>query len=137
MPWRDYILDRFWLKLFSFILATLIWFTITSNQSETRFTWNPLRPIETVVYERPVRLATLPMNRRFFNVDPLVVSVAVRGNKSVLNRITPSDIQAFVNLSDAADSPGTYPIEVRGLPRNVTLERVTPPMVLVEPIRLN
>jgi len=137
MPWRDYILDRFWLKLFSFILATLIWFTVHSNQTDAKLTWTPFRPVETREFERPVRLATLPMNRKLFNVEPVIVTVVVRGNTALLDRITPSDIQPFVNLTDASDSPGTYPIEVRGLPRNVTVERVTPSMVLVEPIRLN
>lgn len=134
MAFRDIILDRFWLKLFSFILATLIWFTVSNVQTETRVAFNPFRPIKTREVYRPVRLSTLPTNRRFFEVEPSEVRILVRGSTDALDRISSSDLQPFVNLTDPPETAGSYPVEVRNQPRppfNVQVVTVTPHMVMV------
>jgi hypothetical protein len=135
MAFRDYILDRFWLKLFSFILATLIWFTVHNIQSESRMP-NPFQRVETRDYERAVRLVTLPTNRRLFKVEPFQVRITVRANSSVLDRIRQSDVQPNVILTDPLDVAASYSIEVKNIPPNVKIERITPPSVTVEPFRL-
>src|SRR5881628_1376199 len=131
MPFRDYILDRFWLKLFSFILATLIWFTVQSNvQMESRFSANPFRTVELRDYSRMVHLDTLPTNRKLYKVDPLTVTITVRGNTALLDKVRQYQIQPYVTLTDAPDNPGEFIIEVRNLPPNMRVERVIPPRVL-------
>lgn len=139
MPLRDYILDRFWLKLFSFILATLIWFTIHNVQMESQVASNPFRRVESREYDRTVRLVTSPTNQRRFKVEPVQVRITVRANASVLDRIKQSDLQPYVILTDAVDSPAPYLIEVKNMPQNVgiRLERVSPSTVIVEPLRPN
>src|SRR5687768_5966202 len=123
MPFRDYILDRFWLKLFSFILATLIWFTVQSklrsNAQPDRPAWNPFRSVETREVTRQVRLVTLPTTRRFFRIEPVEVHITIKGKPRDLDRLNPSDIQAQVNLTDASDSAATYFVEARNVPRTV------------------
>jgi hypothetical protein len=136
MAFRDYILDRFWLKLFSFILATLIWFTVHNIQSESRITTNPFQRVEARDYERSVRLVTLPTNRRLFKVEPFQVRITVRANSSVLDRIRQSDLQPNVILTDPLDVAAPYSIEVKNIPPNIKIERITPPSVTVEPFRL-
>jgi YbbR domain-containing protein len=133
MAFRDFILDRFWLKLFSFILATLIWFTVSNVQTETRVTFNPFRPAKTREVYRAVRLSTLPTNRRFFEVDPPEVRIVVRGSAESLDRLSSSDLQPFVNLTDPPETAGSYPVEVRRLPATLNLHvvAVTPQMVMV------
>ena len=37
MPLRPFIIENLWLKIFSLILAMLIWFAIQSTQSDYRF----------------------------------------------------------------------------------------------------
>ena len=137
MPLRDYILDRFWLKLFSFILATLIWFTIHNVQMESQVASNPFRRVESREFDRTVRLVTLPTNQRRFKVEPVQVRITVRGNGSVLDRIRQSDLQPHVILTDTLDSPAPYAIEVKNLPPNVRVERVSPSTVIAEPLRPN
>ena len=138
MPLRDYILDRFWLKLFSFILATLIWFTIHNVQMESQGATNPFRRVESREFDRTVRLVTLPTNRRLFKVEPLQVRITVRANASVLDRIKQSDLQPYVILTDALASPAPYLIEVKNIQNvGVRLERVSPSTVIVEPLRPN
>jgi hypothetical protein len=137
MAFRDYILERFWLKLFSFILATLIWFTVHNIQTEGgRISTNPFQRVETRDYERTVRLVTLPTNRKLFDVKPLQVRITVKANSSVLDRIRQSDLQPNVILTDPLDVATTYSIEIKNLPPNIKVERITPPTVTVEPLRL-
>jgi hypothetical protein len=134
MAFRDYILDRFWLKLFSFILATLIWFTIQSNvQVQAPFASHLFRSGESRDFSRIVRVDTLPSNRKPLKIDPSAVTITVSGSAAYLDRIRPSDLQPYVIVPVTPDNPAPYEIEVRNLPANVKRERVTPPRVTVSP----
>ena len=134
MAFRDYILDRFWLKLFSFILATLIWFTVQSKtQTPFRFATNPFRTKETREISRPVRLLLLPTTRRFFKPEPVEVRVTIRGNPAVLDRLNPGEIDAQVNLTDATDSAASYRVKAENIPPGIEVIEIVPAMVMVEP----
>ena len=134
MAFRDYILDRFWLKLFSFILATLIWFTVQSNvQTDFRLATNPFRTKETRVISRPVRLVTLPTTNRRFKIERFEVSITIRGSPAALDQLNPGDIEAQVNLTDASDSAASYSVVARNVPRTIQVLEISPPMVMVEP----
>ena len=135
MAFRDYILDRFWLKLFSFILATLIWFTVNSTiQVEGRSTGNFFRHSgDRRDFSRVIRVDTLPTNRKLFKIEPQNVIIRVSGKSAVLDAIRGSSIQPYVIVPETPDSPAPYPIEVRNLPPKVTLERILPPNVMVGP----
>jgi len=134
MAFRDYILDRFWLKLFSFILATLIWFTVQSNvQTDFRLATNPFRTKETRVISRPVRLVTLPTTSRRFKIERFEVSITIRGSPAALDQLNPGDIEAQVNLTDASDSAASYSVVARNVPRTIQVLEISPPMVMVEP----
>lgn len=134
MAFRDYILDRFWLKLFSFILATLIWFTVSStNRPEGRGIAGIWGRGDTRELVRPVRLLMLPTTRRSFKVEPGEVRITVRGKPADLERLGPSDVQAQVSLIDAVDSAASYPVDARNVPRTVEVVEIVPSMVMAEP----
>ena len=136
MALRDYILDRFWLKLFSFILAALVWFTVQSNvQTGSRFATNPFRPVENRTIVRDIELATLPTNRRSFTVRPTHVQILVRGNTATLDQLAITDIQPYVNLKEAPGGAGEFRVEIRSSPRNIVVKEIIPRMVTVEPVR--
>ena len=130
MAFRDYILDRFWLKLFAFILATLIWFTASTQNGlpSIRNPWSVEREIT-----RPVRLLVLPTTRRSFSIQPVEVRITVRGSSAALNRLSPNEVQAQVNLTDAVDSAASYFVEARNVPRTVEVVQIVPSWVMVEP----
>ena len=133
MAFRDYILDRFWLKLFSFILATLIWFTVQSKtQTPFRFATNPFTK-ETREISRPVRLIVLPTTRRFFKPEPVEVRITIKGNPAVLDRLNPGEIDAQVNLTDATDSAASYTVKTENVPPGIDVIGIVPAMVMVEP----
>jgi len=135
MAFRDYILDRFWLKLFSFILATLIWFTVQSNiQVEARFTGNLFHSGDKRDFSRVIHVDTLPTNRKLFKIEPQTVIITIRGKSATLEAIQPSSIQPYVIVPETPDAPSPYPVEVRNLPPKVTLERISPQNVMVGPM---
>jgi YbbR domain-containing protein len=134
MAFRDYILDRFWLKLFSFILATLIWFTVQSKvQTPFRFATNPFRTKETREISRPVRLVMLPTTNRRFKPERYEVRITIRGNPAILDRLNPGDIEAQINLTDATDSAASYTVKAMNIPPGIHVIEIVPPMVMVEP----
>src|SRR5687768_329599 len=109
MAFRDYILDRFWLKLFSFILATLIWSPVSSiNRLDHRGIAGILGIGDKHELVRTVRNLVSPTARRSCNILPLEVRIPVSGEPAHLDRLEPSDVQAHVNLTDAIDSAATY-----------------------------
>ncbi len=134
MAFRDYILDRFWLKLFSFILATLIWFTVQSHvQTNFRFATNPFRTKENLEITRPVRLVILPTTNRRFRIEPVEVHITIRGNPAVLDRLEPFEVEAQVNLTDATDSAASYTVKAEKIPPGIQVIQTVPAMVMVEP----
>ena len=130
MAFRDYILDRFWLKLFSFILATLIWFTV---QSKPERSLNPFRTKETREISRPVRLVMLSTTNRRFRIEPVEVRITIRGSPAALDQLNTSEIQAQVNLTDASDSAASYSVETSNVPHTIRVIEIVPAMVMVEP----
>jgi YbbR domain-containing protein len=138
MAFRDYILDRFWLKLFSFILATLIWFTVSSNiRPDFRGITGILGTGPTREITRPVRVVTMPTTRRFFKIEPVEVRITLAGNAAVLDQLNLNNIHPYVNLTDALDSAATYEVKVEIPPGKIRVVEVVPSMVMVEPQRPN
>src|SRR5436190_7810844 len=95
-----YITENLWLKVFSLVLATLIWYVIHSNfqTAGAKSVTNPFQATDKRNFVRPIVLMTSANNRQAFQVDPTEVTVQVRGEVSVLQKLTPDDIQVYVKL---------------------------------------
>ena len=128
MSLPPFILHNFWLKIFSVILAGLIWFAIESNQSGFNLFSPRLKPRE---LRSPIRLMLSPNNRSTFNVEPKEVVVKVSGEDSVLKKLSPDNVRAYVRLNDAPDLSGLFHVEVI-VPADVTLQEVVPDQVSVQ-----
>lgn len=129
------ISNNFWLKLFSLVLATLIWFVISSNfpSAETRVDLAPFRPNASRDFRRPVVVMMSANNVQPVRVDPTEVSVKVLGEQSVLDKLRPEDIEVYVNLQNAPNmKEGSFRVEV-GAPREITIQQVWPAHVYVKP----
>jgi YbbR domain-containing protein len=127
------ISNNFWLKLFSLVLATLIWFVISSNfpSAETRVNVGPFKPGNSRDFRRPVVVMMSAKNVQAFQVDPSEVSVKVLGEQSVLDKLRDDDIEVYVNLMNVQNPEGSFRVEV-GAPREVTVQQVWPAHVLVK-----
>ena len=124
MPLRSFILDHLWLKVFSLILATLIWLTIHSNLEREKA--DGTRRFD----RQPVGLMADAAERRAYVPDPARVSVTVRGPRSVIEDLKAEDLRVYVELAGQAGQPGNYPVEVHA-PAGVTVVLVAPRTVFV------
>lgn len=127
------ISNNFWLKLFSLVLATLIWFVISANfpSAETRLDIGPFRPNASKDFRRPVVVMMSANNVQPFRVDPTEVTVKVLGDQTVLDKLRPEEIDVYVNLLNAQNLQGSFRVEVSA-PREVTIQQVWPAHVYVK-----
>jgi hypothetical protein len=127
------ISNNYWLKLFSLVLATLIWFVISSNfrSAETPVNIAALRPTASKDFRRPVVVMMPARNVQPFQVDPGEVTVKVLGDQAVLNKLREDDIDVYVNLMNVQNPQGSFRVDV-GHPREVSIKEVWPAHVYVK-----
>lgn len=131
MAWRDlFIRDRAQ-KLGSLALAALIWLTVRSNLGLDRLATNDsfrVRMLENI----PVGVLGTGQGDNPVQIRPAVVHVEVEGDPDVVQRLTPGDIQAYVNLlSPEAPRQGMFRVNARApgvrvaavLPESVRIDR--------------
>lgn len=153
MGLRDYVLNNLGRKLVSLCLASLIWFTVSSaDRKEPRLLEDPFgsllpKPVTELVTgeftQIPIAMVSLAQETRSFRLDARQVKVIVSGERGLLLRITAKDIQAVVDLTDlpspkkteSSTNVITRPVRVRA-PDGITVVKVEPPTVVVEPITL-
>jgi YbbR domain-containing protein len=133
MRLRDYILNNFWLKVFSLIMAGMIWFAVQSAlQGDNRFPQNPFHPLETREFTKTVAVVARPEDRQSYKITPPEARVTVRGNKAVFRRLKLSDIQVYVDLTEAAPTVGPHPIRVNVTRLGASQVEVRPQFATVE-----
>ncbi len=110
---------NWFLKLFSILLATLLWLTIAS---ETNTVTNRTVPLE---------FRGIPLNMEITGETATEVNLQVRGSSSLLNEISPTDIAARLSL--AGESPGQKNLALSAQdiqrPFGIEVLRVDPPRV--------
>jgi YbbR domain-containing protein len=133
---RELILNNFWLKTFSLVLAVMIWLAIRGNiRSDGLGSQNPFRWPSKDQFSRPIILNTSLNDRQAYIVEPASVTVKVQGDSDALNKLDPNEIRVSVTLSNVIDPRGAFPVVVEGLPRNITMQQVWPSHVHVEPAK--
>ncbi|HOX59220.1 MAG TPA: CdaR family protein [Candidatus Paceibacterota bacterium] len=122
---RHLFLVDFWWKLFSLVLAILVWLIVTfASQKEVRGG----KPVSFMV---PVTVLSATEDVRGFRVDPEEVEVTVRGDNELLMAVQSRDIRAIVDLTGvSAAGDLRKPVEVCA-PAGVSHLRVTPEEVQV------
>ena len=158
MGLRHYLLNNLGRKLVSLCLAALIWFNIWFNNIRSAGTTEPKllesavgsllpKPATELVTGEfahiPITLVSLAQDGRAFKLDARQAKVTVSGQRRLLTRLTAKDIKAMVDLTDLANARKTdtstnliiRPVRARS-PDGITVLRVEPSTVLVEPISL-
>lgn len=129
---RHLVFDDFWLKLFSLVLAALIWFTVTlAIQKEV----SPVPTLTQTAAQRtffnlPIMIVSSAEDVRNFKVNPNQVEVTVEGEARILQTLRIKDIQIMVDLTDIQAAQPRRRIHV-STPAGVTHVRVVPPEVEV------
>lgn len=131
---QDLVLKDFWLKLFSFALACLIWFTvkIAIKNDISPVASLSLAPTEQLVLrDIPIVVLSQADETRRFNVTPKAASVTVQGEAGTLRNLRKQDVRVVVDLSDPGVSQDFHRrIEV-STPAGVMHVRVEPEEVQV------
>ncbi len=131
MAWRDFLTQNRAQKLGSLALAALIWLTVRSNLGLDRLVTNEVFRVR-VLENIPVGVLATGQGESQVQILPSVVHVEVEGDPDVVQRLTPSDIQAYVNLlSPEAPRQGMFRVNARApgvrvaavLPESVRIER--------------
>ena len=100
---RDLVFQDFWLKLFSFVLAVLTWFTVNSmaNQKEGMpvGSLSLVPPEQRLLSHLPVILLSSAEDVRSVRVSPKEVDVTVQGAPGALKDLQNKDVRASVDLT--------------------------------------
>ncbi len=132
---QDLVVKDFWLKLFSFVLAVLMWFTVRAIALKNE--GGPIAPLAVAVPERMV-LSNLPVivmssaeDVRSFRVNPKEVDLVLQGDAKVLKNLQKSEIRVLVDLTGIGAAHDLRKrIEV-STPAGITHVRVDPEEVQV------
>jgi len=130
---RQLFVDDFWLKLFSLLLAVLIWLTasLAIQKEGSPATPLSLAPEERTFSNLPVLVISSAQDVRNFKIAPSTVEVIVRGDSKVVRTLGATEIRARVDLTGVETARELKArIEV-SVPAGVSLVRVEPTEVQV------
>src|ERR1700739_102905 len=103
---RSLILNNFWWKLLSLLLASLTWLTIKTALKKDQ-AQSVLSPVVTVSKRTfpavPLTLMTSVSNTNLYHINPPTVSVEVSGKADELEKLQMQQITAFVDVTQLED----------------------------------
>ncbi|MEY4690291.1 MAG: hypothetical protein RIT19_616 [Verrucomicrobiota bacterium] len=130
MGWRALLIENRAQKLGSLALAALIWLTVRSNLGMERLASNDgfrVRVLENI----PVGVLGTGQAENQVQIRPAMVHVEIEGDPDVVQRLTPGDVQAYVNLL-SPESPRQGMFRVNARAPGVRVAAVLPESVRVE-----
>jgi YbbR domain-containing protein len=129
---RQLIVHDFWLKLFSLVLAFLIWFTVSlALQKEGAPVPTALgTKKQRVFFNLPVFINSSAEELRQAHVDPKDVAVTVEGEPGVVESLTSADVRVSVDLTGIQDAQTRRRVQV-STPAGISHIRVVPEEVEV------
>ena len=128
---RELIFRDFWLKLFSLVLAVLIWLTVSIVIKKGASPVAALTLQERTFSKLPVIVMSSAQDVRSIRVSPSQVEVTVQGDAKTLHELQGKDVRVIVDLTDIEAAQDLKKrIEVSTL-EGISLVRVTPPEVQV------
>jgi YbbR domain-containing protein len=135
IPWlQNLVLKDFWLKLFSFALAALIWFTVhlAIKNDISPVASLSLGPTEQkTLRDLPIAVLSSAQQVQGFTVNPKTADVVVQGDPASLKNLHKQDVRVLVDLSYGnALSDSRKRIEV-STPPGITFVRAEPAEVQI------
>ncbi len=131
---KNLVLKDFWLKLFSIVLATLIWFTINiaiQNQVSPAAALPLGRTEQRTFSNLPVVILSSASDNRTVNVNPKEVEVTVEGDPKVLRSLYNPDLRVLVDLTGIEAAHDMRKRVEVSAPAGVIHWKVDPPEVQV------
>jgi len=131
---RKLVFQDLWLKLFSFALAVLIWFTVdfATKSGDSHSVSLSLAPREQrTFHELPVLVMCPADELRGFIVSPKAVEVTVEGEANLIQKLQEKEIHVIVDLGGINSAQElSKRIEV-STPPGIKPFRVTPEVVQI------
>jgi hypothetical protein len=120
MSFRSLVFDHVWLKLFSLVLATLIWLAVWAGLPRKS-------GLETtrIFVGRPIQLLAASPDHPRVVLTPDRATVTVRGPEDLLQGLKDDDVDAFVRLPDKRQFSGSLPLHVH-VPAGASVAAVAP-----------
>lgn len=123
---RDIILRNFGWKLLSLVLAVIIWLTIKALSAEQGQT-------EKMFVNLPIQIVSGTADVRAFRVDPVTVTVTLKGRPGTINRMVEREIRVLVDVT-SADLTQSFRRSVDiVVPNGITVVRFEPTEVQITP----
>jgi len=135
---RSLFLHNFWWKLFSVVLATLIWLAVRANLSnEAALTRrDTLANVTRKFAHRPVMVMTGTGEHPALTIEPGDVSVLVRGSAELMSNLQEEDVQVFLHLQNLKNLTGDFPVVVH-VPPGIKEVVAFPELVIVRSVPEN
>jgi len=130
MALRDiFIKDVGW-KLFSLVLAMVIWFMVRPVSREPAKSGNPLAAsVPRTFTNLPVVVMSSAADVRAFKVKPDTVRVTVSGRREIVDALTERDLRVTVDLTGIESARGLQARVTVAVPPGVTFIAARPPEV--------
>ena len=130
---RSLFLHNFWWKLFSVVLATLIWLAVNATLSNEAMLTRRLNLASNQKFAHcPILVMTSTGEHPAVTIEPSDVSVLVRGPAELLSSLKPQDVQVFLHLPDHKNPTGEFPVVVH-VPPGIKEVVAFPEQVTVRP----
>jgi hypothetical protein len=129
---RELVTKNFWLKLFSVVLATLIWLAV--NKAEVSELPGGRMAEMTREFDL-VSVAVLSSvgGHEPAQIEPSHVKVKVGAQAKVIEALRFEQLRAFVQLQPGQRPSGAFAVEVLA-PREVIVLSITPNAVILRPV---
>jgi YbbR domain-containing protein len=130
------IQHNFWLKLFSMMLAIVIWFSIKYGiQADINFGQNLVtNPVVEESRAVPIQVLAQAGDSRIFKITPDTVHISCTGESAILRKYRARvDFKAYVDLTEPQKKESDYEIRIH-VPAGITVLRVFPPAARVEQV---
>ncbi|HEY5234091.1 MAG TPA: CdaR family protein [Verrucomicrobiae bacterium] len=124
---RDWLTKDIGWKIFSVVLALVIWLTVHNVYPEPGAATTQAR--ENTYGNLPVLVVSGSADVHNFRVEPATVSVTVRGPPGVMSTLQADEVRATVDLSGVAPGKDLQRKVEVSTPLRVTLVSVDPPKV--------
>lgn len=131
---KNFLFRDFWLKLFSLVLAVLIWLAVSFAIHRDLPPEAPLENLtlaEKIFANIPVVVMASAADVHGFKVDHSEVTVKVRGDTKTLEHLQASDIRAIVDLTGIESAKGLKKKIAVTTPANISYVSVEPDEVEV------
>ena len=134
MPIREAIFRNFWLKLFSLVLATMIWFAIVGAQSNLHPDRPAIGSFTHTIESVPITVMKSAADLRAFRVEPNLINVTVRGPIAQVQALTTQHPEVFINLTDVHDTIGLTKKILVHAPPGITVVEVSHTEARITPV---